>query len=134
MAEYTAPVRARSLHVQKLTTELNSACRAVTGCITPSNVEDLYLLAGMAPPDIQRYVCARVKNTKQEINEAHSLYAQHPAERRLKSRNCFWCSVKPSECSPTIIRYNEWLRRFYLHEKFIQQNSTKKRTNKIYIK
>ena len=106
-----APVWARSPHGQKLNTELNSACRAVRGCMNPTNVEDLYLLAGIAPPDIQRYVCARMEKTKQETNEAHSLHGQHPAERRLKSRNCFLRSVKPAAFSPKIIRCNEWLRR-----------------------
>ena len=95
----------------KLNTELNSACIAVTGCLKPTNVEDLYLPAGIAPPDIRRDVCARMENTKQETNEVHSLYGQHPAERRLKSRNCFLSSVKPAELSPKIIRCNEWLRK-----------------------
>ena len=61
---------------------------------------DLYLLAGIAPPDIRRAVCARMEKTKQGTNEAHSLYGQHPAGRRLKSRNCFLRSVKPAEFPP----------------------------------
>ena len=55
--------------------------------------------------------CARMEKTKQETNEAHSLYGQHHAERRLKFHNCFLRSVKPAEFSPKIIRCNEWLRR-----------------------
>ena len=112
VAEYAAPVWARSPHAQKLNTELNSACRAVTGCLKPTNVEDLYLLAGITPPDIRRDVCARMEKTKQETNETNTLYGQHPAERRLKSRNYFLRSVKPAEFSHKIIRCNEWLRRF----------------------
>ena len=73
VAEYAALVWARSSHAQKLNPELNSACRAVTGCLKPTHVEDLYLLAGIAPPDMRRDVCARVEKTKQETNEAHSL-------------------------------------------------------------
>ena len=92
-------------------TKLNSACRAVTGCLKPTNVEDLYLLAGIAPPDIRRDVCARMETNKQETNEAHSLYGQYPAERSLKSRNCFLRGVKPAELSSNVIRCNEWLRR-----------------------
>ena len=57
--EYAAHVCVRSPHAQKLNTELNSACRAVTGCMKPTN--DLYLLAGIAPPDIRRDVCARME-------------------------------------------------------------------------
>ena len=54
VAEYAAPVWV------KLNTELNSAYRAVTGCMKPTNVEDMYLLAGIAPPDIRRDVCGRM--------------------------------------------------------------------------
>ena len=97
VAEYAAPVWARSSHAQKLNPELNSACRAVTGCLKPTNVEDLYLLAGIAPPDIRRDVCARVEKTKQETNETHSLYGQNPVERWLKSRNCILRSVTPAD-------------------------------------
>ena len=104
VAEYAATVWVRSPHAQKLNTELNSACRAVTRWLKPTNVEDLYLLAGIVPPDNRRDVCARMEKTKQETNEAHS------AERRLKSRNCFLHSVKTVEFSPKVIRCNEWLR------------------------
>ena len=107
--EYAAPVLAISPHVQKLITELNSACIAVTGCLKSTNVENLYLLAVIASSDIRKDVCARMKKTKQKINEAHSLYWKHPAERRPKSRNYFLCSVKSAEFSPKAIRCNEWL-------------------------
>ena len=46
---------------------LNQACRSTTGCLKPTNVEDIYLIAGIAPPDIRREVCARVERTKQTI-------------------------------------------------------------------
>ena len=109
--EYAAPVWARSSHAQELNPELNSACRAVTGCLKPTNVEDLYSLAGIAPPDIWKDVCARVEKTKQETNEAHSLYGQNPAERMLKSRTCFLRSVKPADIPHNVIRCSAWLRR-----------------------
>ena len=111
VAEYAVPVWALSSHAQKLDPELNSACRAVTGCPKSTNVEDMYLLAGIAPSDIRRDVCARVEKTKQETNETHSLYGQNPAERRLKSRNCFLHSVKPPDFPPKVIRCCAWLRR-----------------------
>ena len=53
VAEYAAPVWSRSSHAQELNPELNSACRAITGCLKPTNVVDLYLLAGIAPPNIK---------------------------------------------------------------------------------
>ena len=109
--EYAAPVWARSSHAQKQNPELNRACRAVTWCLKPINVEELYLLAVIAPTDIRRDVCARVEKTKQETNEAHSLYGPNPTERRLKSRNCFLHCVKPADFLPTVIWCSAWLRR-----------------------
>ena len=111
VAEYAAPVWARSSHAHKLNPELNSACRAVTGCMKLTNVEYLYLLAGIAPPNIRSDVCARVEKTKQETNEVHSIYGQNPAERRLKSRNCFLRSVKLADFPPNVIRCSAWLRK-----------------------
>ena len=95
----------------KLDSELNNAYRAITGCLKPTNVEELYLLSGIAPPSIRRCVCARVEKAKQETNEAPSLCGQIPAEKRLKSRNCFLHSVKPANFLPNVIRCSEWLRR-----------------------
>ena len=109
VSEYAATVWARSSHAQKLNPELNSACRAVTGCLKPTNVEDL--LAGIAPPDNRRDVCARVEKTKQETIDAHSLYGQNRSERRLKSRNCFLRSVKSADFPPKVIRCSACLRR-----------------------
>ena len=45
----------------------------------PTYVEDLYLLAGIAPPDIKIYVCARMEQTKQMEQETHSLFGHIPA-------------------------------------------------------
>ena len=64
-AEYACPVWARSPHASKLDPEQNDACRSITGCLGPTNVEKLYLFAGIAPPDIRRDVCARVEKKKQ---------------------------------------------------------------------
>ena len=52
-----------------------------------------------------------MEKTKQETNEAHSLYGENPAERGLKSRNCFLRSVKPADFPPKVIRCSAWLRR-----------------------
>ena len=109
VAEYAAPVWAISAHAYKLDSELNSACRTITGCLKPTNVEVLYLLSGMVPPSIRRDVCARVEKAKQETNEAHSLHGKIPAERR--SRNYFLHSVKHANFLPKVIRRSEWLRR-----------------------
>ena len=104
-----------SIGIKLLCVRIRGTClgeiTAVTGCLKPTNVEYLYLLAGIEPPDIRREVCARMEKTKHETKEAHSLYGQHPVERRLKCRNCFLRSLKPAELSAKIIRCNEWPRR-----------------------
>ena len=84
-AEYAAPVWERSAYAHLLNPELNQACRAITGCLKPTNVENLYLLAGIAPPEIRRSVCARVERTKHVEREAHSLFVHTPTRRRIKS-------------------------------------------------
>ena len=110
-AEYAAPVWERSAYAHLLNTELNQACRAITGCLRPTNVENLYLLAGIAPPEIRRSVCARVERTKQVERETHSLFGHTPARRRLKSRRSFLTSVQPVHFPAKVVRVNEWKRR-----------------------
>ena len=105
-AEYAWPVWARSPHASKLDPELNDACRSIIGCLRPTNVEELYFLAGISPPDIRRDVCARVEKKKQETNAAHSLHGQVPAERHLK-RECFLSSVRPADFPAKVIRCSE---------------------------
>ena len=83
-----------------LNPELNQACRAITGCLKPTNVENLYLLSGIAPPEIRRSVCARVKRTKQVERETHSLYWHAPAR-----------SVQPVHFPAKVVRVKEWKRR-----------------------
>ncbi len=111
VAEYASPVWERSKHTSLLDPELNQACRSITGCLKPTNVEDLYLLAGIAPPDIRRNVCARMERAKQIEQESHSLFGQTPAQRRLKSRSCFLTTVQPAHFPPKVIRCSEWQRR-----------------------
>ena len=71
IAEYAATVWARSTYADILDPELNKACRAITGCLKPTYVEDLYLLAGIVSPDIRIYVCARMEQTKQMEQDTH---------------------------------------------------------------
>ena len=48
---------------------IKKSCRAITGCLKPAHVEDLYLLDGMAPSDIRRNVCSNGNN--QYINSSN---------------------------------------------------------------
>ena len=78
------------------------------GCPKPTNVEDLYLLSGIAPPAIRRNVCARVERQKQSTRETLSLFGHIPVARRLKSRHCFLLSVQPANFPDKVIRCSEW--------------------------
>ena len=109
-AEYACPVWARSPHASKLDPKLNDACKSITGCLRPTNVEELNLLAGIAPPAIRRDVCAWVEKKKRETNAAPSLHGRVPAERRLK-RKCFLSSVRPADFIAKVVRCSEWQHR-----------------------
>ena len=111
IAAYAAPVWARFTYEDILDKELNKACRAITGCLKPMYVEDLYLLAGIAPPDIWKDVCARMERTKQMEQETYSLFGHIPSRGRLKSRKDFLTSVKPSYFTAKVVRCNKWQRR-----------------------
>ena len=110
-AEYAAPAWESSAYAHLLNPELNQACRAITGCLKPTNAENLYLLAGIAPPEIRRSVCARVERTKQVERETHFLLGHTPASSRLKSRRSFLTSVQPVHFLAKVVRVNEWKRR-----------------------
>ena len=110
IAEYAAPVWARSTYAYILDPDLNKTCRAMTGCLKPTYVEYLYLIAGIGPPDIRRDVCARIERTKQIEQETHSLFCHIPERSRLKSIKYFLTSVKASYFPAKVIRCNEWQR------------------------
>ena len=71
----------------KVATIYYESCQIQNGERMQVQSEDLYLIAGIAPPSIQRDVCARMEKIKHKTNDAYSLYGQHPAERSLKCRN-----------------------------------------------
>ena len=110
-AEYAAPVWERSAYANLLNPEFNQACRAITGCLKPTNVEKVYLLAGFAPPEIRRSVCTRVERTKHIEGETHSLFGHTPARSRLKSKRSFITSVQSVHFPAKVVLVNEWKRR-----------------------
>ena len=100
-AEYAAPVWERLAYAHLLNPELNQSCRAIPGCLKLTNVDNLYLLSGIAPPEIRRSVYARVERTKQVERETHSLVGHTPARSReeasLQVFNQFTSQQKLSE-------------------------------------
>ena len=64
VAEYACPVWERSSHAKKVDASLNDSCRCITGCLRPTNVDSLYVLAGIAPPGIRRSVASRTERRR----------------------------------------------------------------------
>ena len=97
VAEYTCPVWARSAHVHKLNPALYDCCRIISGCLKPTNLDSVHILAGIAPPHIRRTVACRMERTRQTTDARHQLFHHQPATSRLKSRKSFMRTVTPLE-------------------------------------
>ena len=108
MAEYCCPVWARSTHRKLVDTTLNETCRLITGCIRPTATPDLYVLSGIAPPEIRRSVHSQNERTKQLTDQRHSLHHHQPAKSRLHSRNSFVSTSQPLLCKPAEARIAKW--------------------------
>ena len=106
-AEYACPVRERSARAHKVDPVLNDACRAITGCLQPTNVENLYLLAGIAPPAV-RSVTAQREREKQVNDNRHPLHGHNLPRKRLKSRNSFIHATDELIQSPSTRRLEQW--------------------------
>ena len=98
----------RSSHAKKLDPVLNTACRAISGCLKPTRVDDLYLLCGIAPPKVRREVSSRLERTKQEDDSRHPLFQHVPPPKRLKSRKSFLHAVQPLDGNPQSCRIEAW--------------------------
>ncbi|KAI4822744.1 hypothetical protein KUCAC02_008273 [Chaenocephalus aceratus] len=53
-AEYACPVWERAAHAKKLDPALNASFRIITGCLKSTPTDRLYILEGIAPPEIRR--------------------------------------------------------------------------------
>ena len=87
---------------------LNAACRAISGCLSPTRVDDLYLLCGISPPHIRRAVSSQLEKLKQENDPLHPLYEQDPARKRQTSRHSFLHSVQPLDGRACTRRRTLW--------------------------
>ena len=108
VAEYCCPVWARSTHRKLVDTTLNETCRLITGCIRPTATPDLYVLSGIAPPEIRRSVHCQNERTKQLTDQRHSLHHHQPVKSRLHSRNSFVSTSQPLLCNPAEARVTKW--------------------------
>ena len=102
-AEYSAPVWEMSAYAHLLNPELNQACRAITGYLRPTNVENLYLHAGIAPPEIRKKcMCKSGKNqTGRERGPlpvwAHTSKKTSKVEKKLPYK-CSTSSLPSKSC------------------------------------
>ena len=88
-AKYACPVWARSTHARKLKPALHDCCRIISGCLKPTNLDSVHILAGIAPPHIRRTVACRMERTRQTTDARHQLFHHRPAASRLKSWKSF---------------------------------------------
>lgn len=107
-AEYAAPVWERSSHAKKLDPIINQACRIITGCLKPTYTGHLYILSGIAPPNIRRSVTSMLERHKQQSDLRHPLYGKEAASARLRSRRSFLRSVPPLINSVAMTRKEMW--------------------------
>ena len=108
VAEYCCPVWARSTHRKLVDTTLNETCRLITGCIRPTATPYLYVLSGIAPPEIRRSVHCQNERTKQLTDQRHSYHHHQPVKNRLHSRNSFVSTSQPLLCKPAEARVTKW--------------------------
>ena len=98
----------RALHASKIDPVLNAACRAISGCLRPTRVDDILVVQNCPPPHIRRAVSSQLENHKHENDPLHPLYEQDPARKTLKSRQSFLHSVEPLDASARTRRLTLW--------------------------
>ena len=98
----------RSAHAPKLNPALHDCCRIISGCLKPTNLDSVHLLAGIAPPHIRRTVACRMERTRQTTADRHQLFHHQPAASRLKSRKSFMRTVTPLDSSASSSRLQLW--------------------------
>ena len=106
--EYACPVGARSTHARKLNPALHDCCRIISGCLKPTNLDSVHLLAGIAPPHIRRTVACRMERTRQTTDAIHQLFHHRTAASRLKSWKSLMRTVTPLDSSAICSRLRLW--------------------------
>ena len=89
-AEYCAPAWCRSPHVKKVDTVINNSLRTITGCLKPTPVSCLPVLAGIAPAGLRREAATLNLARKAQTHDWHILHNTTVDTRppnRLKSRH-----------------------------------------------
>ncbi|XP_072047134.1 carboxypeptidase B-like [Amphiura filiformis] len=74
-------------------------------------MDKVYLLAGIALPDIRRAVASKEERRKQTTDVRHPLFNHTPPTRRLKSRKSFITSILPLQTTSSEARTQMWKER-----------------------
>ena len=106
-AEYACPVWTRSTHARKLNPALHDCCRIISGCLKPTNLDSVHLLAVIAPPHIRRRG-ARNAHDKPQTPDTNCSIMHRPAASRLKSRKSLMRTVTPLNSSASNSRLRLW--------------------------
>ena len=87
-AEYCAPVWCRSSHNHLVDVGLNASLRTITGCLRPTLVDQLPVLAEIAPPALRREAATLVLGRRacQHDHLLHDVMGNATHRKRLKSR------------------------------------------------
>jgi len=92
-AEHCAPVWCRSAHTRLIEPAINDALRIVTGCLRPTPVDNLPILAGIQPAELRRNGAALslARRAMEPGHLLHSALTCPPSANawRLKSRPPF---------------------------------------------
>jgi len=93
IAEYCVPVWCRSAHTRLIDPAINDALRIVTGCLRPTPVDNLPILASIQPAEL-RHRGATLSLGRRAMEPGHLLHSaltrpSGAAARRLKSRHLF---------------------------------------------
>ena len=89
-AEYCAPVWSRSPHTKKVDVAINNALRIITGCLKPTPIVLLPVLAGIAPAGLRREAATLALARKARKHDWHILHNTTETAAplsRLKSRH-----------------------------------------------
>ena len=81
-AEYACPVWARSTHAPKMNPVLPNCCRIISGCLKPTHLDSVHILAGITPPHIRRTVACRMERIRQTTDARHQLFHHQPRGAR----------------------------------------------------
>lgn len=99
VAEYCAPMWARSAHCKKVDVQLNDIMRIITGAVKSTQLDWLPVLSNIDPPDLRRH--SQTESMLLKLSNYPDLPVQidivnHPI-KRLKSRNPIWSLTRSNK-------------------------------------